>query len=93
MNDAGKLRGLTPIGPGLDRVWRPPKKRKPGDRPKKRNDRLKHKGNEEETEEASLEGMDISIGNSGTPDQDIESVGYNAGGVRKSRKHKVDLVI
>jgi hypothetical protein len=93
MNDVGKLRGLNPIGPALNRVRRPPKKRKPGDRPNKRNDQRRQKGHEEELEEAALGGVDISVGDFETQEEDLETLQYNADGVSKSRKHKIDLVI
>lgn len=93
MNDVGKLRGLTPIGPSLDRVWRPPKQRKPGERPKKRNEKFKLKGDEEETEEKALAGIAISIGDTQQSEEKSDPMNDDAENPKKAREHKIDLVI
>jgi len=95
MNDVSKLGGASPVSPTSNRVWKSPRKHRPGEHPpgKKRKD--PRKGEKEPQDTVSLSQEEEVLDNEAAPSQDEngEPLSYGSGGLKKPRNHKVDLVI
>ncbi len=95
MNDVSKLSGASPVSPTSSRVWKPPRKQRPGDR-----STGKRHGNNSEKDEDSRQDTALSGGPQALITNEIEDKGrkdealsYGAGGLKKPRNHKVHIVI
>jgi len=95
MNEVSKLSGASPVSPTSSRVWKPPRKQKPGNRPAGKRPEPSRK--EEKEGRGTADGREnkepVVIERIGTPDDGDEPLGYGAGVFRKPRNHKVDLII
>jgi hypothetical protein len=95
MNELSKLSGASPVSPTTSRIWKPPRKQKPGDRPPgKKHERLRKEdeegrgapGEREERKALEIEEIEPSQG-------DVERLGYGSGVLRRKRNHRIDLII
>ena len=95
MNDVSKLSGASPVSPTSGRVWKPPRKQRPGDRPagkrpeRSRKEEKEGRGTAGDREEKKP----VVIGEIETPDDGDEPRGYGSGVFKEPRNHKVDLII
>ena len=92
MNDVSKLSGASPVSPTSGRVWKPPRKHKPGDRPagkkpeRPRKEDRGSSGGRENKDPVEIEEIEL-------PEDDGESLGYGSGVLKRPRTHKVNLII
>jgi|GEM_PF-6577799 len=94
MNEVSRLSGASPVSPTSNRVWKPPRKQKPGDRPagkrpkRYRNDEENRgsTGEREEKDKPEIEEIE-------TPEDGDGPLSYGSGVFKKPRNHKVDLII
>ena len=95
MNDVSKLSGASPVSPTSNRVWKPPRKQKPGEHPTGKKRKQPRKGKRDEQDTVILSGEQEAPATEDTPshDENGEPLSYGSGGLKKPRNHKVDLVI
>lgn len=95
MNDVSKLSGASPVSPTSNRVWKPPRKQRPGDRSTgKRNESNSEKDEERRQDTARSAGLQALITNENEDrGRKGEALSYGAGGLKKPRNHKVDIII
>lgn len=91
MNELSKLRGLTPVSPASNRVWKPPKERKPGDRPARRRNQ---KGKTYEDARNAPDRTDRIPEPNTDDEKDAEApLEYGADGLRKRPRNKIDVEV
>ncbi len=95
MNDVSKLSGASPVSPTSNRVWKPPRKQKPGDRSAKKEQRDPSKKEEEGRQDTAqtVEPQALATDEIQEKDENGEPLSYGTGGLKKPRSHKVDLII
>ncbi len=94
MNDVSRLGGASPVSPTSSRVWKSPREQKPGDRPagkrpkryRKEEENRDNAGDREENGTVEIEEIETA-GDRGEPSS------YGSGVFKKSRNHKIDLII
>jgi hypothetical protein len=95
MNEVTRLSGTAPVSPTQNRVWKPPRRQKTGERPPERKKRHPRK-NEDEQRDAALRSGDRGEPGTGEEerrDENGEAVSYGSDGLKKRQSHKVDVVI
>ncbi len=96
MNEVSKLSGASPVQPASNRVTRSPRKRKPGERPAGKRKTYSPPREDEENRNAvdpTGEEREQETAEGETPEENGERLIYGAGGFKKPRNPKVDLVI
>jgi len=91
MNELSKLRGLSPVGPASNRVWKAPKERRPGDRLPRRR---KNKGTAYEDARDKAHPPDPVLEADADAVEEAElPLEYSADGIKKRPRHKVDVEV
>ena len=89
MNEVSKLRGLSPVSPASNRVWKAPKERKPEDRPARRRN---PKGKTYEDARDAPDRPDRVPAPNTNAEKDADAPPeYGADGLRKRPRHKLDV--
>lgn len=95
MNDVSKISGASPASPTSNRVWKPPRKQKPGERSAERgheeNSKKEEDGGQDAAQSKKMHVLEIE--KIEDRDENNEPLSYGAGGLKKPRNHKVDLII
>lgn len=91
MSELNKLRGLSPVSPASNRVWKAPRERKPGDRlPRKR----KQKGTEDkDAREKAEQATSVPETNAEAVEEIELPLEYGADGLKKRPRRKVDVEV
>lgn len=95
MNDVSRLSGASPVSPTSNRVWKSPRKQKPGER-SGRNRHDDHLKEEEDGRRDTAQPNEPQVPETEEPEDPGDGgdpLSYGTAGLKKSRNHKVDLVI
>ncbi|MGD8385792.1 MAG: hypothetical protein PVG49_01530 [Desulfobacteraceae bacterium] len=91
MNELSKLRGLSPVSPASNRVWKAPKERRSEDRPPRKR---KNKGPDYEDARDKADRADpLSRPDADAPEEVELPLEYGADGIKKRTRHKVDVEV
>ena len=95
MNEVSKLSAASPVQPASNRVPRSPRKRKPGEHPagKRRYSPPREDEEKQNAADPTGEERERETPEGEMPEENGERLIYGAGGFKKPRNPKVDLVI